>query len=653
MKAKRLAALALAALMAAGTTTVAFAGTKVTNDLDFAKDGKYYKYNSDTNRIEEVAKDEFQPGDDVYIRLVEDPSDTFSSRTYNAYDSWTIGGTWVKGIDVVYRKGNISSVTNYNVKYTLNGTEYTDVYSSNDKAAYIKSLQDKVDANHALVTAYINDNYTPVTGYIYGDNIYPTLADALNATGVTSRTETIYSYGEKKNTNKDTLMSEAANASPVSATGYVFNNLYYGDAITLLQYSNANITSAVSVQKTNAGSVFIKSAEATKGFGEYSGTEQGEFDAAASTQDSIPDTFYTFTVSGKNYWATEDGLIAGLKGLGIEVSHAVAGDYFVSPQAQRDARKIIKADAIQSDVTTTYTDGGFSSTSLDEVYTHYGIDKALKSAYISGKGATLTAQGAKFQNNVQDIAINAVKTAYNSINPTFTANSTNSTQYEYWVKISTKDSATTKDIDVVGKISVGTNKSNAEKDETLSVDFTLTNSDPGNKNYEDVDGDVYIDPGERAVVSFADDASDVIVEFGDDAWFEFNARGQGKLNLAYNTKFNKEFAYDYDDANIDFINFEGEPVTNRTGTLYIYADEDSYIYEVTSKGAKKINGAYYDDDEGAWVIRTRELTSYAISDKKLKTVDQMTTSSSTSSGTSGSTSTGGSTSGKPNPDTGR
>ena len=230
------------------------------------------------------------------------------------------------------------------------------------------------------------------------------------------------------------------------------------------------------------------------------------------------------------------------------------------------------------------------------------------------------------------------------------------TGYTYWVKIDTKDSVTTKDIDVVGSISVGTTKSNADKWPSLSMGVTLTNTDNANKgDYTDREDDVYIEPGERAVVSFADDASDEFtVEFGDDAYFVFNARGQGKLNLAYNTKYNKDFAYDYDDANIDFINFEGEPTTNRTGTLYIYADEDSYIYEVTSKGAKKINGAYYDDDEEAWVIRTRNLTSYAISDKKLKTVDQMDNGSSSSSGSnSGSTSGSGSNNGKPNPDTGR
>ena len=251
----------------------------------------------------------------------------------------------------------------------------------------------------------------------------------------------------------------------------------------------------------------------------------------------------------------------------------------------------------------------------------------------------------------------AIAEAKNSF--AFTAKTNTSPQYDYWVEITTKTSSTTKDNDIVGDIWVGSSsKNSAKKDaekenDIFRVDITLSNANPEmDDEYEDY---VSIEPDTRAVVKFADDASDEFeVEFGDDARFVFNARGQGKLNLAYNTKYNKDFAYDYDDANIDFINFEGEPTTNRTGTLYIYADEDSYIYEVTSKGAKKINGAYYDDDEEAWVIRTRNLTSYAISDKKLKTVDQMNNgSSSSSSSKPGSNSGSGSNNGKPNPDTGR
>lgn len=50
MKAKRLTALALAALMAASTTSVALASAKSDYDLDFKMDG-YYKYDEDEGRI--------------------------------------------------------------------------------------------------------------------------------------------------------------------------------------------------------------------------------------------------------------------------------------------------------------------------------------------------------------------------------------------------------------------------------------------------------------------------------------------------------------------------------------------------------------------------------------------------------------------------
>ena len=121
MKAKRLTALALAALMAASTTSVALAGERVNADLDFANDG-YYKYNSDTNRLESAKRDEFQPGDDVYLRLEEDSRDTFTNKkTYNAYADWTIGDSWVKDIDVVYRKGDITTSTSTKNYYTITG----------------------------------------------------------------------------------------------------------------------------------------------------------------------------------------------------------------------------------------------------------------------------------------------------------------------------------------------------------------------------------------------------------------------------------------------------------------------------------------------------------------------------------------------------
>ena len=80
----------------------------------------------------------------------------------------------------------------------------------------------------------------------------------------------------------------------------------------------------------------------------------------------------------------------------------------------------------------------------------------------------------------------------------------------------------------------------------------------------------------------------------------------------------------YDYANIDFINFVKTPSFNKNGIVYIYADEDAYIYEVTADGAKEIKGLKWDEDYEAWTFKTRKLESYVISDVELdeKTVTE-------------------------------
>ena len=151
------------------------------------------------------------------------------------------------------------------------------------------------------------------------------------------------------------------------------------------------------------------------------------------------------------------------------------------------------------------------------------------------------------------------------------------------------------------------------------------------------------------VVIFKDKATDDGLEgeetltFGDFE-FEVDVTGQGKLNLKNNVDFNKEFAAMYDYANIDFINFVKTPSFNKNGTVYIYADEDAYIYEVTADGAKEIKGLKWDEDYEAWTFKTRTLKSYAISDVELTEKTATEDKDDASSTTDG---------GKENPDTGR
>ena len=644
MKAKRLTALALAALMAVSTTSVALAGERVDADLDFVNDG-YYKYNSDTNRLESAKRDEFQPGDDVYIRLKEDPNDKFTSKkTYNAYADWTIGDSWVKDIDVVYRKGDITTSTSTTYDWTFNGgssgvlagwTASGTGLASQDNSAVKTALKGKPEFSQ-YVDKYINDNYIkiPAADNAWTDNqgrYWLNEANAKAGNGITGDIDTWSLQGDEDQYSSKEELITGENLELIKNSDFVYNKQAVHKTLEdLIKSLSGQSTKSIWIQDS---STFGKDFKESSGVVGYSNEI----------------TAYVFEIDGQKYFVKSDAVGSvtydNLTGLGIttiEKGDKYSTDYFNN-----------QSGVFVADATIEHTQKNVEAQMAEK-----GVQQVVGDKYLNKGGK----EGDTFVTaDVKATAKSAIDSAIDSATFSWKSNTVTNTQpqYEYWVKITTKDSATTKDIDIVGSIWVGTSKSSAKKEEDgredrFRADFTLTNSDPGNGNHDEATDYVSIDPGERAVVSFADDASDEFeVEFGDDARFVFNARGQGKLNLAYNTKYNKDFAYDYDDANIDFINFEGEPTTNRTGTLYIYADEDSYIYEVTSKGAKKINGAYYDDDEEAWVIRTRNLTSYAISDKKLKTVDQMDNGSSSNSSNKPDSSNNKPGNGKPNPDTGR
>ena len=197
-----------------------------------------------------------------------------------------------------------------------------------------------------------------------------------------------------------------------------------------------------------------------------------------------------------------------------------------------------------------------------------------------------------------------------------------------------------KAIELVGNLNVYKTTANKDKDmEAISIKVGADADD-----FNKAQGDDF----NKAPVKFENGGvkiNDVVnATFGDEAEFEVDVTGQGKLNLAWNTDFNKEFAAMYDYANIDFLTFEYTPSFNKTGTFYIYASEDAFIYEVTADGAKEIKGLAWDEDYEAWTFKTRTLGAYAISDVELdeKTVtEDKDDASSTTDG------------GKENPDTGR
>ncbi len=199
---------------------------------------------------------------------------------------------------------------------------------------------------------------------------------------------------------------------------------------------------------------------------------------------------------------------------------------------------------------------------------------------------------------------------------------------------------TNKKADVAGTVRVGRTTSSA-KDSIGKADVEFTYYADASESSADVE----LVEGETGIVSFKGLDGEIDIDFEDVATFTVDVDGQGKLNLAWSTDFNKKFADMYNYANLDFLKFEGEPSFNKNGSLFIYAEnKDTFVYEVTEDGAKAVK-AEWNADYDAWEIKTRKLTSYVLSDVEL---DEKTATEESSKPESSKPE-----SGKDNPDTGR
>ncbi len=121
------------------------------------------------------------------------------------------------------------------------------------------------------------------------------------------------------------------------------------------------------------------------------------------------------------------------------------------------------------------------------------------------------------------------------------------------VIITLPENETTKVEDLAGTIRVGRTSSAAKKGPAFDLevsffsDATLTkpNFDGGE-----------LPSGTTGIVYFDKEAGEIDIDFDDIATFTVDVDGQGKLNLAWNTDFDKEFGAMYDYANLHFFNFE-------------------------------------------------------------------------------------------------
>lgn len=591
MKTKKITALVLAALMAAGTTATAFADSDVVNrggDLD---DKRPLTFNDETIYENEdgvlTPSTDFRPGDTLYIRLdelnangdkkIEDEKDDM-----NVYADWKVGKDAVESIDIVYKKGNYpTSMEETTFTYTVDGVPFK----------------------------------------IEGKDIQHDLNSAIKAQ--------LTEYQQK---NPDFLKDEiAAELARFEAKLYVVSGTYYPDAEEALktagwkkvavQAGTKGYSSVEELIKTGtlAGSTdYAASADVDKGYGTY-GTQDVTNNTALDTSND-----YVFS-STKKFLSVDAGLTVSdviASGAIEDVVDMSGAAYYVknegdTPKSVEDAL----AQAVDTDKNISVVDG-----------------------YIVG-GTMTQPEDAK------DMAVASI-IANEVVNVNTTVDRTYKNNYTYWVEIKTKEDDTTKVLDLAGVLRIGSTKNKAEDaTNAFQLDTSLDNRVYDSGAYVTVEDEWTFAPDSRSVVKFSDDAEDVVLYFGENeaAWFEFDARGQSALNLEFTFDFNKEIADLFPEANIDFLTFTSKPATNRTGDLYIVADEDTYLYEVTDNGVKEIPNAEYDEKEGAWHIRTRKLGAYAISDTELDTSRTLDgDESSSESGNSGNNNGN-----KPIPDTGR
>ena len=584
MNTKKITALALAALMAAGTTSTAFAGQTDAGDkkpaLVFGSTGVY-----ESNDGVLVAGDgEYAPGDTLYFQLDENTNatakyDDNDRKRVNVYADWKVGGNNVESIDVVYKKGNeIKTITVGGVKI---------------EAANVAGL------NAAVLEAYKG--------------------------------------------SKGTVVSEVEGKFEEKSTGFTLNGEYIKDIdglLTKLNYTQKKNFKYDSNYYVDSEAGLIAVLE-----------KEGFVKADASKQ-------YGSTANSAN--GLGDDLTVGGGGTSLD-----AAKLYVKEDETKfvDLSKVADLSAFEAKTGDTTL---FGSDKVSENSNGYQKDEKAFAGKTEAEAAAKAENGVAVVDGSNKVYVD--KAANTTVIATTKekavdwaiakiikdASVADSNAYTYWVEVKTKKSDSTKELDVAGTLYLGTSKNKAEDAQTGSdkaVDFTLSNRNKDHYNPE-IDDEATINADENGAVKFSDDAEEVTLYFGanEDAWFTFNAKGQGALNFGYTLKFNKEIADLFPKANIDFISWNAEPATNRTGDLYITADEDTFLYEVTENGIKEVKGAKYDEDEGAWHIRTRKLTSYAVSDIELDTTvkvegkDEASSNSSTSSKPNGD---------KHNPDTGR
>lgn len=187
-------------------------------------------------------------------------------------------------------------------------------------------------------------------------------------------------------------------------------------------------------------------------------------------------------------------------------------------------------------------------------------------------------------------------------------------KYIYFVAVTLAESNSTSSVDVVGTVEM--RKSGSFDYEDMKLDINLEVAYPiANDTIITEDPQLF----KEGAGFVGDSEEEFSFECDEDSFFTVNTIGQSKLLLAATTDFDSKIADLYPDANLNF--FYGNGATfNKTGVLTLAADEGSYLYQLKDDGMVRVN-AEYDEYDEAFIIKTKTLGKYIISDTELKIVN--------------------------------
>ncbi len=188
-------------------------------------------------------------------------------------------------------------------------------------------------------------------------------------------------------------------------------------------------------------------------------------------------------------------------------------------------------------------------------------------------------------------------------------------KYIYFVAVSLKNSGSTDAADISGTVSLRKSGEFDYDDMELAVDMEIAYElSEDNEITEDVK---LFKEGH----GFAGDENEEFTfECDDESYFEVNTLGQGKILLSASSDFDERVSTVYPNANLDFFYGNGASF-NKTGTLYLAAESGSYLYQLKDDGRLVKAVAEYDEYDDCFVIKTRTLGKYVISDTELPLVN--------------------------------